>query len=487
MKAFAAAIATESNSFSSIPTGEAAFASGLVRGSAVFDDQGIWGPFARRLREQADAAGATVIASVFGFAQPGAPTVQTVYESMRDELLGDLKAAGEVDLVILFLHGAMISQEVWDCEGDILARVRALIGDKTPIGVVLDPHAHLTESMIENATVLSFMKEYPHTDMNDRLDDVWRLCLRVLRGEIKPTAAAYDCRMVSLWPTGPEPMRGFVDRMLALEGKNGVLSVSLVHGFPWGDTPCTGAHMLVYTDNDAAKAATLARRLGQEVWEMRHRTLPSLVSVAEAVERMASSSAGLLVLADMADNSGGGAPADSTFVLRAALDRGLRNIGFALFYDPQAVLACHEAGLNAALPLRVGGKTGPESGAPIDVVARVMGLAEHGWQDEVGAGKCSLGKTAWVRASDIDLILASERHQCFHPTAFTHLGCDPKKLKAVVVKSTNHFRAGFDPIAAETLYIDAPGAIAPNFSSIPYKTFAKPFWPKVQDPWASRV
>jgi microcystin degradation protein MlrC len=484
VKVFTGMIATESNSFSAIPTGEAAFASSLVRGPAIFKDEGWFGPFAVRLRELAEPEGGEVIPSIFCFAQPGAPTVQGVYEKLRDALVEDLEAAGKVDLVILFLHGAMMAQQTWDCEGDILERVRAVVGPDVPIGVVLDPHAHLTEAMIAHADVLCFMKEYPHTDMIERLEDVWRLSLGVLRGEIEPVAAVHDCRMIAFWPTGPEPMRGFDDRMMPLEGQDGILPISFVHGFPWGDTPATGAKVLVYADKDPAKAADLARRLGEEVWSMRHETALPLVSLDEAVERMAGVNRGPLVLADVADNAGGGAPGDSTFVLRAVLERGVRDVGFALFCDPQAAATCHEAGLGATVQLRIGGKLGPASGDPVDLEVEVMGLAEEGWQAEQPDGGWPLGKTAWVRGEGLDLILCSERTQCFDPSGFTHLGLDPATLKAVVVKSTNHFRAGFDRIAEDTLYIDAPGAIAPNFAAIPFKVFDRPYWPKDADPRA---
>jgi microcystin degradation protein MlrC len=483
VKVFTGLIATESNSFSTIPTGASAFAAGQRRGEEVFEDEGWFGPFARRLRALAAAEGGKVIPSIFAFAQPGAPTVQAVYEELRDTLLGDLRAAGPVDIVLLFLHGAMMAARTWDCEGDILARVREIAGPDVPVGVVLDPHAHLTEAMVENATVLSFQKEYPHTDTLERLEDVWRICLQVTRGEARPVAAVHDCRMIAFWPTGPEPMRGFVDRMSALESRDGVLSVSFVHGFPWGDTPVTGAKMLVYADGDPDKAAALARRLGEEIWSLRHETMMPLVPLDEAVERMASAADGLLVLADMADNAGGGAPGDSTFVLRAALDRGVSDAGFALFCDPQAASTCHEAGLGSTVAVRIGGKTGPASGAPIDLEVEVLGLCEAGVQEESGAGDWPLGKTAWVRAHGLHLILCSERTQCFHPSGFTHLGLDPATLKSVVIKSTNHFRAGFDPLATETLYVDAPGAIAPNFAAIPFRLFDRPYWPRVADPF----
>src|SRR5215469_4895505 len=186
MRVFFAGLATETNSFSSIPTSEAAFALGQRRGEAVFGDRGMYGEMARALRELVDAEGGQVSPGLFAFAQPAAPTVQSVYERLRDALLDDLKAAMPVDMVLLFLHGAMISQGCWDCEGEILSMVRERVGPDVPVGVVLDPHAHLTTTMLEQATVLCFQKEYPHIDGLARLTDAWNVCLRVLRGAPAP-------------------------------------------------------------------------------------------------------------------------------------------------------------------------------------------------------------------------------------------------------------------------------------------------------------
>jgi len=482
MKVFYAALSTETNSFSSIPTARAAFALGQRRGAEVLDDNLIFGPSARHLRDLVEAEGGELALGVFAFAQPGAPTVQAVYEELRDALLEDLRAAGPVDMVVLLLHGAMMADEVWDCEGDILQRVRQVVGNNTPVGAVLDPHAHLTNDMIESATVLAFQKEYPHTDLLDRLGDVWRLCVETLRGRIAPAAAVHDCKMVSIWPTGREPMRGFVDRMMALEGVDGILSVSFVHGFAWGDTPVTGAKMLVYADGDAEKAQMLASRLGREVWNLRNEVLTPLASLSDALKRIETGAGAPLVLADVADNPGGGAPSDATHVLRAVLDRGITGVGFGIFYDRVAVEFCHEAGLGSKLSLRIGGKISPESGAPIDLDVQVMGLAKDASQSVLGSGHAPLGDAAWVRGRGIDVILSSERVQCFDPTAFSNLGLDPKQLDAVVVKSTNHFRAGFDPIARDTIYLNSPGAIPNNFAEIPYRVFKAPYWPKTEHP-----
>jgi microcystin degradation protein MlrC len=482
MKVFLAALATESNSFSAIPTSRAAFALGQRRGVEVFEDAFMFGPMARRLQRLVGAAGGEVIPSLFASAQPAGPTVQAVYEELRDAILDDLCAAGAVDIVILSLHGAMIAQETWDCEGDLLRRVRAIVGPGVPIGAVLDPHAHLTDEMIANATLLSFMKEYPHTDGLDRLEDVWRICLGVREGRLNPVAAVRDCRMVAFWPTQAQPMRGFVDRMTALEAVGGVLSISFVHGFPWGDTPVTGAKMLVYADGDPKVAAALAERLGDEIWNLREQTRMVVAPVDVALERVAQAKAGPIVLADIADNAGGGAPSDSTFLLRAVLDRGLTDVGFAIFFDPLAAAFCHEVGVGATIDLRIGGKLGATSGDPVDLRVKVMGLASEGSQTGLRGGVVPLGNTAWVRGAGVDLILAQERVQCFHPTAFSNLGLDPATLKAIVVKSTNHFRAGFDPIASEVIYVDTPGAIRTDFANILYAVFKAPYWPR--DAWS---
>jgi microcystin degradation protein MlrC len=481
MNVYFAGLATETNSFSSIPTAEAAFALGQKRGEAVFGDRGMYGEMARSLRDLAAAEGGAVSPGLFVFAQPAGLTVQSVYERLRDTLLDDLRAAMPVDVVMLFLHGAMIAQGCWDCEGEILTMVREIVGPKVPVGVVLDPHAHLTQTMIDQATVLCFQKEYPHIDGVARLGDAWRICLGVLRGEVDPTPAVHDCKMVSLWPTQSGPMRGFVDRMLEREGRDGVLSISFVHGFPWGDTPVTGAKMLVYADGDQAKAAALAGSLGQEIWDLREATQIRQLSVEAALDRMGAANVGPLVIADVSDNAGGGAPSDSTFLARAILERGLTEVGLAIFYDPQAVAFCHEAGVGAEIDLRVGGKLGPASGDPLDVRATVRGLARKATQ--VGlSGLVSLGDAAWIDVAGVHFILASNRTQCFHPTAFTALGLDPATLRSVVVKSTNHFRMGFDPIAADVIYVDAPGAVRPDTAAIPYQRFKAPYWPKVANP-----
>ena len=362
--------------------------------------------------------------------------------------------------------------------------VRAIVGPTSPVGVVLDPHAHLTRPMLDQATVLCFQKEYPHIDGVERLEDAWRICLaRAERGEVAPVPAVHDCKMVSFWPTQSQPMRGFVDRMLAREGRDGILSISFVHGFPWGDTPVTGREDAGLRRRRSRQGRRRwPRALGQEIWDLREETQIQQLSLEAALERMAAVNLGPLVVADIADNAGGGAPADSTFVARAVLERGLTDVGLALMYDPQAVAFCHEVGVGAEIDLRIGGKLGPS-------LRRSARRARHGAgpREEGDPGRALRAWSASATRPGSRSPACTSSWPRSAPSASTRppsprSGSTRRRCRSLVVKSTNHFRAGFDPIATDTVYVDTPGAIRSDFANIPYQRFTAPYWPKVDDP-----
>jgi microcystin degradation protein MlrC len=351
----------------------------------------------------------------------------------------------------------------------------------------LDLHCHLTELMRANADVLVTFKEYPHTDVAERAHELYDLCLATRQGKIRPTTAYHDCRMISMWRTPVEPMKSFVARMQALEGRDGVLSISFGHGFPWGDVPEVGAKMVVITDNNPALAQSLATELGQELWRMREECAPPHDSIDAAIDIALAAPEGPTVLADVADNAGGGAPSDSTPVLRRLVDRGVKGVASGCYWDPIAVQFCIEAGVGASFDLRVGGKCGIASGLPVDLHVTVRALSDDHFQTGLAGARSDLGASAWVHADGIDLILTSRRSQVFHPDAFTRLGCTLADKRIVVVKSTQHFYAGFAPIAKQVRYIAAPGAIGPDFAAIPFTRRTVPYWPRVADPFATNA
>lgn len=492
MKFFTASLATETNTFAPAPTGRGGFEQfGIYFGTASQEAAEGAGALLHAIRKLALADGHIVVESLCTFAQPSGPTLRAVYEEFRDRILADLRAALPVDAVQLFLHGAMVAEGYDDCEGDLLQRVRAIVGPHVPIGAELDLHCHFTEAMRTAADALVAFKAYPHVDGHERAIELYRILVATAQGRVRPTTAVFDCRMVGLWHTTSEPMAGFVRRMQSFEGRDGVLSVSLGHGFPWGDVADSGARLWVITDDDAALAQRLAEQLGREFWALREATRSRPLEVDAAIDRArlvwqrGGSHLRTVVMADVADNAGGGAPSDSTFILRALVDQGIGNAVLGAFWDLGAIAICAEAGEGATLDLRVGGKCGASSGQPVDLRVTVRALRSAHSQDVFGA-RWPLGVSAWVQTdTGLDLLLCSIRCQIYGTDAFTGIGIELTGRALIVVKSTQHFHAAFSPLADEVLYVSTPGAITPDFARIPYRVRSLDYWPRVDDPFAS--
>ncbi len=486
MKLFIAALDTETNTFAPLPTGLQAFAEGFIaHGNATRLPVNYCSSQLYVWRRRAEALGWEVAESLCAYAEPGGTTARSVFEAFRDEILADLRVA-KPDIVLLALHGAMVAEGYEDCEGDLLARARAIVGPDVPIGVELDLHCHLTQAMVEAATILLTYKEYPHTDIPARAEELFTLIADVAAGRTRPVMAVFDCRMVGMFRPTTQPMRNFVDHLAAQEGRDGILSLSLVHGFPWADVADVGVKVLAVADGDAEKAAAAARHYGEAFFALRKDLLPACLTIDAALEvalELAEDNPGRpIVIADIADNPGGGAPGDATFFLQAAIDRRIDRMTIGYLWDPVAVRFCREAGLGATLDLRVGGKCGVSSGMPVDLRAKVMGLAGDVHQ-RFGEAPVSLGDCAWVQADGLNVILCSLRAQAFHPEAMAALGLDPTTQRILVVKSNQHFHAGFAPIAGDILYASSPGALSQDFAHMPYTRRSPRYWPREDDPF----
>lgn len=486
-KLFLATIATETNTFSPFVTSLRDYEEGyLVRNGEHPNPTDLSALTFLLWRKRAEALGWQVVESLSASAQPAGLTLRSVYEAFRDEVIEHLKSEMPVHAVILDLHGAMAAEGYDDCEGDLIAHVREVVGPDVPIGVELDLHCHLTELMVEKATAIIAYKEYPHVDVLPRAEELFQIIMDTVDGKVKPTMALHDCNMIGVFHTSQEPVRSFVDRMSALEGKDGVLSVTLGHGFPWGDVPEMGTRMLVITDNDQAKAESLAKELGDWLWEHKDELQPNYRSVDEAIEIIQDvlpaieGSGRPIVLADVADNAGGGASADSTFVLKALIDNGISNAIVGLVWDPIVVQLAEAAGVGARFPMRVGGKMSPLSGDPLDLDIEVMSIG-HNSSQTFGDGGIPIGTVAILRAHQpnggfIDIAANTVRCQLFHPDAFDAAGVKATDYDVVIVKSMQHFHAGFAPIASQVEYIAAPGTLVPDFSLLPYKKARTSLW-----------
>lgn len=480
MRILTAAIVTETNTFSPRPTGwEQFLACGLRWRDADYTEQTAFTAANLLIKRLGERDGHEVMLGPCAYADPAGPTLREVYERLRTEILRRIETDGPFDAVLLTLHGAMVAEGYEDCEGDLLQKVRERVGANAFVGAMLDPHCHLTVAMVRAADAITIMKEYPHTDGEQRLQELYRICLRVLSGEIRPAAALIDCGMVGVWPTSHEPIRSLVDRISCREAQTPIVSIGFAHGFPWGDVPEAGARVLVLTNDALDVAESTAMTIADDIWTLRDSARIETVSVNAALSEAATSRRDLMVLADIADNPGGGAPGDSTFILREALNRGLRDIAIALLHDPQSTDRCFDAGLGARLKLRIGGKHGRVSGDPLEVHATIRGLNERHLQQAPAEGpSIPLGRCAWVEFDGVHVILTHSRYQAVSPDVFSGLGLDPVTLRAVIVKSTNHFRARFSAIANRILSVDTPGALSLDFASLPYRRRSLNVWPR---------
>jgi microcystin degradation protein MlrC len=481
MRIFAAGLQTETNTFAPWPTGLADFR--LRRDSSELENGDLNGAVARLFRDSARADGHEFIEGLFGFAEPSGPTVHGAFEVIRDEILHDLRRSGPFDAVLLFLHGAMVSTECLDCEGDIITRVREIVGRTCVIGVELDLHCHITDAMVCGADVIVLMKEYPHDDILDRAREVYTLCMRAAARSIRPTTAVFDCRMIGFYPTTLEPMASLVTLMRELEQHERVLSVSFAHGFPWGDTPETGSKVLVITDDDPTTAEWLAQEFARQILAKRHLLLPRYPTIEAALD-LATAAGGRIVLADTADNAGGGAPSDNVSFLRAILERGLTGVATGCYWDPIAAQVCASAGVGARIQLRLGGKCGKASGDPIDLTVVVRSICPSFEQPALSGSIEPLGLSVWVETQGVDIVITSVRSQVFSPQAFMGLGIDLEGKRFIVVKSSQHFYNGFAPLADRIVHVATPGALQMNFAEIAYRHRRDlNFFPRVASPF----
>jgi microcystin degradation protein MlrC len=320
--------------------------------------------------------------------------------------------------------------------------------------------------------VLVLYKEFPHTDFAERAADLFALVADAAAGRTRPRMSLWDCRMIGSYFTTLQPMKGFVDHVKSLEGRNGVLSISPVHGFPYADVPGNGTKMLVVTDDRPAEGDALAEALGRRWIALRGKTHPEFLSTAGAVARLATIPGRPVVAADVADNPGGGFPGDSTLILKELLDLGVTDAALATIWDPIAVTVAQAAGPGTRLTMRVGGKMGVLSASPLDLEVTVTAVTDDLYQRYAGVGS-SLGPAAALHCRGIDIVIASRRHQVRSPDVFRNMGIDPGARKLLVVKSTNHFRAEFERIAAEILYVAPPNV----FTNVPFTRIRRPKWP----------
>ena len=423
--------------------------------------------------EEAVRHGASIAPLGWCFANPAGPVTRDAFERICAMIVDALSMAldeAPLDGVFLDLHGAMVSDDYPDAEGELMRRVRAVIGT-TPLAITLDPHANMTRQMAELADVIVPYRTYPHVDMlavgtramalliqRIQRGSPWAMEFRALDFLIPITS---QCTMV-------EPMAGVMAERLALEAS--VVELAYCFGFPYADFPGCGQAIAAYAETpEAASAAAdaLAKAIGARETSFAGAVQPADAAVADAI-RITAGSTKPVVIADTQDNPGGGGHGDTTGLLAELIAQNAQGAVLAPMNDAESASACHAAGEGATITLALGGKS---DGVPLTVtgVIEKLGDGRFTLTGPMGKGNpADLGPSALLRIGGVRVVIVSRKMQAHDQSIFQQLGVEPAAQKILAVKSSVHFRAHFQPIAERVLVAAAPGPVVADPATLPF-------------------
>lgn len=420
-------------------------------------------------------AGDTVIATTWAAASPSAHVEAETYERIAGSIVDGIRAALPVDAVYLDLHGAMVSQRFDDGEGELLRRVRELVGPNIPVVASLDLHANVTTQMLEQADILVAYRTYPHVDMAHTGTRAYRLLKARLAAGKRPAVAIR--RLPFLIPicwqcTDIEPAKGLYQHLEQIEA--GVLHVSFATGFPAADFPECSPVIWAYGDT-SVQASTAANELADAALAAEASFAGKLYDPDEAVRyamEAATASGKPIVIADAQDNPGAGSNSDTTGMLRALLRNGAKRAAIGLLVDPESARQVHTAGAGKNIRLALGGKSGVPGDSPFEADFFIESVSD-GRVDATGpyyrGFNLNLGLSACLRIDGVRVVVASNKVQMADQSMFRFVGVEPTDQDILVVKSAVHFRADFTPIAQEIIVATAPGSMPMVLKQLPWK------------------
>jgi len=432
-----------------------------------------------------------VVPTMMASAVPAGPVNAEATEILTNRLAGmisDAHQAQPLDGILLNLHGAMVSELDDDGESYIVRAIRAVVGDELPIVVDLDLHGNISQELVDLVSIAVAYDEYPHTDPYERAYECGILMAKIVRGGAKPTAALIKIPMLTAIQkqhTHAEPMLGVKHLVHALENERGVLNISYLPGFPFADIPLTNFSVIVTTDNDMPLAKSLAAKVANHIWSLREEFRATPTPVDEAIRQAMSAPEGPIVLADIADNPGGGAPADGTVMLAALIRLGAKRAALVPIVDAAAVQKAVEVGEGATIEVELGGHIDSFHGEPLFVRAKVVRLTDgqfiHKGPMNTGV-QVNLGPTAVLEVEgnhggSVQVVTTSLRYQPTDLEVLRSQGIEPTEQQIIVVKSSVHYRAAFTPVARQIIEVDTPGLTSPHIDKLDLKRIQRPAWP----------
>lgn len=474
----------ESNTFSKVRTGLAEFREGsLAEGPALVP---VWRDAHHEVGgflEGADRFGFEAVPTTMAWATPGGPVDDDVIDEVVSRIINALRR-DPVDGLLLALHGAMVTPSFPDADGEVLRRIRIAIGPDSPLAVSLDFHANVSREMASLADALIGYQTYPHVDQRARGILAAGLMASAVRGEARPvTAVAMPPMIVNLLgqDTGREPMRSLMAFARALERRPGVLSISLMGGFPYADVPEMGSSVIAVAESDRSLAQSVADKLADRMWSIRHELDIRCPDAAEAVRLAIAPDRSPVVLVDLGDNIGGGTPGDGTILLAELIRQGARR-AVVVLHDPEAVAESRRVGVGETIERTVGGRSGSEYGSPVAIRGIVRSLHDGTWiEDEARHGGRRLndqGATAVLELpGPITLVVNTLRTPPFSLGQLTSLGIDPSMESILVAKAAVAYKAAYGPIAGSIIEADTPGLTAIDPGRFSYERIRRPLFP----------
>ena len=489
-KVLTAEVAHETNTFSRIATDEQAFRNGYF---LVGDDA-----IAARGNHNTELAGFLDIAKKYDWqldhilsanAGPSGKVTTTAFDWLVDPIVAAAKS-GKYDGILLGLHGAMVTDFCEDGEGELLQRLRKVAGTEVPIAITLDLHANVTANMCELANIIVSYKTYPHIDMRDRARQAGEILQRSLAGEISPGTIRVHRPMLEEANGARSdvgPMLKRIETAKAWEQRSDVFAVSINGGFASADIAEVGPTVLVTAEGNLDEHRAFAEGLADDIWNRRREVLNDYLDVdsAAAVAKQFNPARGPLVIADYADNPGGGGYGDSTNLLRALLAAGVSDACFGPMVDGATVQQLLQHEIGAKVPVQLGGKIDPDfGGGPLDLVVELLrksGGHYVGGGKMIGGLQHSFGPTAVVNAGGIEVLITTIAHQLLDLEQFKSFGINPESKQFVALKSMQHFRADFEPIAGRIIVCDSGALCTPDYRRLRYRNVKRPIFPLDQE------
>jgi microcystin degradation protein MlrC len=476
----------ETNTFSPVPTPLSSFRplSGEAAIAEFKDTNTQLGGFL----DVAQGAGAEIVLPVAGGAHPSGYVEKAAYEDMAEAIVGAVR--GGCDAAFLALHGAMVAEHVDDGEGELLRRIRA-VAPRLPIAVGLDFHSHMTAAMVDNATVIAGYCTYPHVDMGATGQRAGRTMLRALRGEIEPVMVWGSRPMMTstlVHTPARQPMKDVMDMAMAAEASGAVLNASVFGGFPHADIPHVSCSAVIVCDRRADAGRALCDRLLDLAWARREAFLYTGAPLATQIAQARALGDGPIVLVDHGDNTASGGTQDVMSVIAEAMRQGLGDVVAGPICDPAGVRRLVEAGTAASVTLPLGGRIDMPQinlpGKPLTVTGKVTRITDGQFTvtGPMATGtRVRMGRTAVLDTGPMQIVVSEGRSEPFDLGVFTHCGIDPRRKKYVLIKSRQHFRAGFEPIARHIVLCDGDGVTSSDLRLFAYRNRPRPLFPFERD------